>query len=146
MIKEISALVEAAKRFDPDAIPKLRAILGDNPVVYEHFSDLAGHVETQWIALLAGDDAAVRESLVLRVDELRQDILGEGADTALEGLLTERIVTAWLMVRFFDAAIGQAVEGTRASHVRYLQQQLDKSQRRYIAAVKGLAETRKLLG
>lgn len=80
-----------------------------------------------------------------RVDQLRQEILEEGTDTALKRLLTERIVTGWLMVRYFDAAIAQAVKGTRASHVRHLQQQLDKSQRRHTTAVKGLAELRKLL-
>ena len=104
-----------------------------------------GNTTAKWLDLLAGDDACVRESLFRRVDELRQEIVEAGTDTPLERLLTERIVASWLMTRFFDLALGQAAEGSRASHVRYLQQQLDRSQRRYVAAVKGLAELRKLL-
>ena len=145
MIAELSELVEAAKRFDPDAIEGIKSLLDTHPGIWEHYSDLASHVATRWINLLAGDDECIRESLVRRVEQLRAEILGDEGGTVLEQLLAERIVAAWLMIRFFDLALGQAAEGSRASHVRYLQQQIDRSQRRYVAAVKGLAELRTLL-
>ena len=145
MIAELSELVDAAKRNDPGAVPKIRTLLDENPDVWKHYGDLSSHVEARWIELLAGDDECVRESLVRRVDELRQEILDAGQNTPLERLLTERVVISWLMTRFFDAAVAEGVMGSRASHVRYLQQQLDKSQRRHSAGIKALAELRKLL-
>ena len=145
MFAELTELVEAAKRNDHEAVPKIKTLLDENPEIWKRLGDLASHTECHWIDLLAGDDEFIRESLIRRVKELHKEILQEGPPTPLERLLRERIVTGWLMTRYFDLAIAQAAEGTRASHVRYLQQQLDKSQRRHNAAIKSLAELRKLL-
>ena len=145
MIAELSELVDAAKRNNHNAVLKIKKLLDANPDVWKHYGDLSSHVEAKWIKLLSGDDACVHESLVRRVEELRQEIIEAGTDTPLERLLTERIVVSWLMTRYFDLSIAQAAEGSRPSHVRYLEQQLDKSQRRHNAALKSLAELRKLL-
>ena len=145
MIAEMSKLVEAAQRCDPGAIDGIKSLLDRHPSVWEHYSNLTVQIENRWIDLLAGEDECIRQSLARRVESLREEILGDDRSSVLERLLAERITTAWLMVRYFDMALAQAAGNSRATHVRYLQQALDKSQRRYTAAVKSLAELRKLL-
>ena len=144
-IDRLRVLVTEAKKGDADVVPEIRKILDQHPKIWRNLGDLSSCVELQWLDLVVGDDVSLHESLSRRVHELRKEILGEDGGTVLERLLAERIVIAWLQVRFFDAALGIAADGGPASHTRILTQQLGRAQRRYIAAVKGLAEVRKLL-
>ena len=60
-------------------------------------------------------------------------------------LLIARVTTSWLMVGYFDAAVSLATVDVPNAQGRYLQQQLDRAQKRHIEAIKALAEVRKLL-
>jgi len=61
-------------------------------------------------------------------------------------LLVDRIVVAWLTVRYFNAALAMASEAGMAKQIRFFNQQLSRVQRRHGGAVKSLLEVRKLLG
>ena len=145
VIEQISSVVRDAKRGEAGVLPRLRQLLDDHPEIWRHYGDLSAHVEAKWLDLLAGDDACVRESLVRRAGELRQEILGEGRDTSLERLLVERIVTSWLQLRYFDSAVSVATVGVPTTQARFLDQQLHRAGKRHIEAIRALAEVRKLL-
>ena len=57
----------------------------------------------------------------------------------------ERIVTSWLMVRYFDTTVVLATQGIPAPQTRFMDEQLQRAQRRHTEAIKALAEVRKLM-
>ena len=71
ILAQLKELVAEAKSGNPEVLPQIRQILKKFPALAQHFGDLSGHVESKWIGLMAGDDACVRESIAMRVDELR---------------------------------------------------------------------------
>lgn len=144
VVAQLQELVAEAKRGNPEVLPQIRQLLQEHPQLGQHFGDLAGQVEAKWIGLLAGEDAGVRESLTRRVTELRLELQDRDA-SPLERLLGERILTSWLMARFFDSAVLLATENIPTTQTRFMHQQLDRAQKRHIEAVKALAEVRKLL-
>lgn len=104
ILAQLRELVAEAKSGNPEVLPQIRQILKKYPALWQHYSDLSGHVESKWIGLMAGDNACVTESIVIRVEELRSELLGHDP-SSLESLLVDRIVTSWLMVRYFDTAM-----------------------------------------
>lgn len=139
----IRQMVEEAKTGNADVLPELRRTLDQYPEVWRHYGDLAKNTEAKWLTLLTGQNACVRDSIQRTTDELRESLLDDG-DSPLERLLVDRIVVSRLMVTFFEASLALAVTAPEARS-RYLQQQLDRAQRRFESAIKSLAETRKLL-
>ena len=144
ILAQLKELVAEAKSGNPEGLPQIRQILKTYPALARHYGDLSGHVESKWITRLAGDNACVKESIVIRVDELRSELLGNDP-SPLERLLVERIVTSWLMVRYFDTALVIATQGIPATQARFMDEQLQRAQRRHTGAIKALAEVRKLL-
>lgn len=144
LLAQLKELITEAKSGNSEVLPQVRQILNKYPALWQHYGDLSGHVESKWIGLMAGDDACLRESIVLRVDELRAQLLGDDP-SPLERLLVERIVTSWLMVRYFDTAMVLATQGIPAPQARFMDEQLQRAQRRHTEAIKALAEVRNLL-
>ena len=104
VVAQLRVLVAEAKLGHAEVLPQIRRILHANPQIARHFGNLAGQVEAKWIDLLAGEDACVRESLTRRVNEWRLELQDRDA-SPLEKLLVERVVTSWLMTRYFDSAV-----------------------------------------
>jgi len=144
VVTRLKGLVAEAKQGHVKVLPQIRRLLHAHPQLEQHFGDLAGQVEAKWIDLLAGEDACIRESLTRRVNQWRSELLDRGA-SPLEKLLVERVVTSWLMTRYFDSAVLLATGNVPTNQARFLQQQLDRAQKRHIEAVRSLAEVRKLL-
>ena len=144
ILAHLKELVTEAKSGNPEVLSQIRQILDRYPALWQHYGDLSGHVESKWIGLMAGDDVCVRESIAMRVDELRAQLLGDDP-SPLERLLVDRIVTSWLMVRYFDTTLVLATQGVPTPQARYMDEQLQRAQRRHTGAIKALAEVRKLL-
>lgn len=143
ILNQLQTLVAAAQEGHADVLPHIQKLLDNHPQLWQHFGDLSKQIQSKWVGLLAGNDAAVHESLLRTTNQLRDQLLEEG-DSALERLLIDRIVVSRLMTNFFDSAVALAVNAPEA-RMRYLNQQSSKAQKRHLAAVKSLAETRKLM-
>lgn len=143
VLPQLQQLVTHAKSGDATVLPQLRDLLDDHLEIWQQYGSVGQHVEDKWLDLRAGDDPLVRESVKRAAEELREKLLHDG-DSQLETLLVDRVVASWLMTRYFDSAISVMLQGL-AARVRFLSQQLDKAQRRHAAAIKSLAEVRKLL-
>ena len=76
---------------------------------------------------------------------MRRELAGPGA-TPLERLLVDRVVSCWLVLQWaeyhFAAAQGESLPWERSG---FLEGRLDRANRRYMAAIRSLAATRRLL-
>lgn len=98
---EVQEVVARAKRGDAAVVPRLRELLARYPVLWERHGDLAAQVELSWVALAAGDDLRLRESLVLYANKLRAELTRPSAPP-VEKLLVDRVVATWLQLGYFS--------------------------------------------
>jgi hypothetical protein len=87
------------------------------------------------------DDAAQREALRRQAARLRDQLAGPAA-TPIEKILAERVTVCYMDVYFSDQlAYGKAMP---LIHAEFFERCRDRTHRRYLRAVKTLAECRKL--
>ena len=79
-----------------------KAIRNSTPEVVAKASDIARKGHKILIGTAAGGDPMMEEALGIRLDLMRAQIAGEDS-TPLETLLTERVVSCWLLVELLEA-------------------------------------------
>ena len=125
---------------DQEVLPALRTLLDTQPALWTEVGTLTTEVEQAWLQLLTGDDLVTREVLHRQLEAWKAELAGP-QPTPLERLLSERIALCWLQV--------QQAELWAVRHVTqpdaWSEQRLDRAQARFLAAVKALAQVRKLL-
>jgi hypothetical protein len=141
----LQALVARAQAGDRSVLPELQAALDHNPEIWRQVGDLALQAQASWLALLAGQDLLLHESVYRKLESLRAELSGTDP-SPLEKLLVERVLACWLQTCFADATYAQA-RGPQATQavLRELQHRQESSQRRLLDAIKKLALVRKLL-
>ena len=150
-LKELRSLADRAEAGDPEARRELREALHESsPQVVARASDIARTGQKVLISRAAGKDPLVEEALLARLDLLRAEIAGEDP-TPLEELLTERIVSLWLLVETLDVLMSMQMcpelpseKRAPMSYLRYVFRWQESVSRRYLAALKTLAQVRKL--
>ena len=137
---DLTQLVQRGMTGDRTVLPAIRQLLDTRPALWREVDSLTAQVEQAWMALLAGPDLVAQEILVRQLQTLKQELEGP-QPTPLERLLIERIAVCWLQVQHADLV------ATRHSQqsVTWVQQRQDRLQGRLLAAVKALAQVRKLL-
>ena len=95
-------LVRAARQGDRSVIPTLRRMIWDNPSITRCNGELSFQVMIYWIDLIAGRDLYLRECLLLRVHQLRQELLAETQGTVVEKLLVDQAISTWLQLYFHE--------------------------------------------
>ncbi len=131
---------------DPDSLAPLCQALDQYPNLVGFGGDLAKQVEDLWIGQIAGkNDLFRRETIRRRVSELRAELLGPSRST-IEGLLATRIVLCSLQVHHADVRAANLLEvGCSFQQLKAAQERQESAQRRYLAAIKALAQVRKLI-
>jgi len=137
---EFDAVVERATAGCPEALRELQHLLKRNPAIYERLGDLSHHVQQCLVDLVAADSMLAQESLRLKILDLRCQ-LGNGDVDLLQQLLIDQVITTWLDVHFQQIGFSQPRESK--PDTRHWQWQLDRAQKRHLAALKALAEVRK---
>lgn len=143
----IQALIDRAKRGDETALPAIRECLkvggpGGFAFVELVGGNLATLAERKFIGTMAGDNLALQLGIQRKLELLRFDLAGPNP-SALEKLLAERIVACWLQVqeadhRYLDSDKDSIKWG------EYHQRRQDRAHQRYLAALRTLAQVRKL--
>ena len=137
---QLQALVQRGMQGDQEVLPALRTLLDTQPALWTEVGTLTTEVEQAWLQLLTGDDLVTREVLRRQLEAGKAELAGP-QPTPLERLLSERIALCWLQV--------QQAELWAVRHVTqpdaWSEQRLDRAQARFLAAVKALAQVRKLL-
>jgi hypothetical protein len=152
---ELQALSEKAEAADKEARKELRRLVRDSsPEVIGRLADIgrrAGRI--CWPGMRPVVTLSpTEEALYAKLDAMRMEIAGENPTPLELLLLTERIVSLWMLTALLEVLVGAQYrktlsEGTRRSSPSYLIQQsriLEGATRRYLAAIRELARVRKL--
>src|SRR5215213_5732202 len=102
------------------------------------------------ISSAVGKDPLVEEALLARIGLMRAEIAGENP-TPLERLLTERIVSEWLLVETLDALVSVQLcpelppgKSVPMSFLRHAFRWQESANRRFLSSIRELARVRKL--
>jgi len=147
---ELRALSDKAESGDKGARRELRkALQKSSPEIVARASDFARR--GQWVLAdtIAGGEPLMEEALVARLDLMRVEVAGENP-TPLEVLLTERVVSSWLVVEVLEALMNaqlkcrDGVPRAPTSYLKFIIGWLESANRRYLSTIRELARVRKL--
>ena len=151
-LAELRALSDRAEAGDKGARRELRMMVrASSPEVIGRASDIGRRAGQTLARAAAGGDPLIEEALYAKLDLMRAEIAGEDP-TPLEVLLTERVVSLWMLTALLEVLVGAQYRNTRGDEDQrlppsYILQQsriLESATRRYLAAVRELARVRKL--
>ena len=141
----LAAMLMAAERGGEKILPALRKRFDEDPDLWEQAGDLALQAERSVLSLAAGKNALAFEAMERKADQLRGELVGL-SPTPLERLLVDQIIICWLQVNQAErTCVGFFQDGGGMAEAEFHQRRLDRAQRRYLAAIRTLAQVRRLL-
>ena len=153
-LAELRALSKKAEAGDRDARKELRLMVRtSSPEVIGRASDVGREMGHVLAHTAAGGDPLAEEALRAKLGLMRAEIAGEDP-TPLEVLLTERVVSLWMLTTLLEALVatqyrknvGDGPERYSPSYIIQQSRILESATKRYFAAIKELARVRKLQG
>jgi len=135
-------IMDRARQGDRSILPQLRKILDDAPEITRKLGDLEQTARNAMLERIAGKHLVRQEAQSRFLDDLKAQIAGS-APTMLEELLASQIGLCWQHLRYAETIFAQARDYTLAQEDSY-QRHIDRAQRRYLNAIKALAQVRKL--
>jgi hypothetical protein len=136
-----------AEEGDRTVLAELRPLVDATPGLWDRAGDVAGFARRAWTDLVGTTNQFIVEAVEHKAEELRQELLGD-APTPLERLLVERVVLCWIQVHYLEAIyarqLGQSGGMSWAADAGHQRRQ-DRANRRYLSAIKTLAQVRRLL-
>jgi hypothetical protein len=147
LAKALPALLERSGRGDLKARDEQEAIFVARPEIRRAVAeagDLAQRAEERWMKVLAGDDVVEKELYRIKIEALRNELAGPNP-SPLERLLVDRIIVCWIQVHHADLIAAQNAASGNLRWGTYVQRRQDRAQRRYLSAMKALANVRRLL-
>ena len=151
-LKELQVLSEKAEAGEKGARRELRmAVRSSTPEVVAKASDFARKGHKILIGTAAAGDPLMEEALSARLELMRAQIAGEDP-SPLETLLTERVVSCWLLVELLEALTSAQLQSgehmkdkrTPDSLLKLILKWQESAQRRYLSAIRELTRVRKL--
>jgi hypothetical protein len=151
-LAELGALSDKAEAGDQEARKELRRLVRSSSAeVIGRAADIGRRAGRTIAKTAAGGDPLTEEALYAKLDAMRVEIAGDDP-TPLEVLLTERVVSLWMLTALLEVLIATQYrktlsDGDRRSSPSYIMQQsriLESATRRYLAAIRELARVRKL--
>lgn len=141
----IEALIGRARGGDQAALGTLREMVESAPDAFNAAANLAREVEHSWVAVVASGNPLVAIVTEYGVERMRRDLAGPDA-TPLEALLVDRIVATWLEVQVAAQQVPSKLRqgGVDRALLDHLQNWTDRAQKRHLAAIKALAQVRRL--
>jgi hypothetical protein len=147
---ELRILSERVEDGDKNARKELRKALRESaPEVISRASDIGRRGRWVLIKTIARDPLT-EEALVARLDLMRAEVAGPDP-SPLEVLLTERICSLWLLIEVLECLVSAQLSSdlpkeqrTGMSFLRDILKWQESASRRYLAALKTLAQVRKL--
>ena len=134
-------LAMAARRGDRSVIPALRKILWANPELAKCNGELASQTHIHWIDLIARRDRYYRESLLLKIAELRREMIAETSGTVVEEMLVEQAVSTWLQMYYHEDR--EATAPAQNMQVgEYRLKKIDSAFNRHMRSLNALASMR----
>ncbi len=141
-VAEINATIRKAEKGDTAALEEVREMLARAGTSDMLGGNMAREALRLMVKKATGANAVMRDATERKFEEMRAELLGANP-TALERLLVERIVATWFHLHHLEAQYGMK-EGMTLEVGLYYQKCISAAQKRYLAAIKGLSEVRKL--
>jgi hypothetical protein len=148
-LKELQALSDRVEDGDQNAATELRrALEKSSPEVIARCSNIARNYRRVVADTATGRDPLAREAIVERARRMAGEIAGQNP-TPLETLLAERIASLWVLVEAQEALLfawysRENMGKTSPAFVIQMCRIQESTGRRYLAAIKTLAQVRKL--
>ncbi len=140
-LTKLNAVIRKAQDGNKEALAEVRQMLAKPGIPDILGGNLAKEALNRLIKAYAGENPVVRESVGRKLDEMRAELSGPNP-TAVEKLLVERVLATWLHLHHIEVVYA-GKEGMSLSLGAYYQKSISAAQKRYLAALKGLAEVRK---
>ena len=142
--------IDRAGKGDESALPAVRAYLDERGPEYLDVLNVAHMAKEAQIKRVFGpDDLTAREVMTRKLEQMRREILGPNPPP-LESLVADQIVLCWLQLYYAETkhAERNLEEAPAINWIQdeWHQKRVDRLQRRYLAAIKSLAQVRRLLG
>ncbi|VTR91696.1 Marine sediment metagenome DNA, contig: S01H1_S39905 (Fragment) OS=marine sediment metagenome GN=S01H1_80896 PE=4 SV=1 [Gemmata massiliana] len=142
VLKEFSATLRKAQQGDTTALANVREALKKPGVPDLLRGNVAREALSALVNAYAGTNPVAREAVLCKLDEMRLELSGPNP-SSLEKFLVERVLATWLHLHTIEAAYASK-ESMSLAQGQYYQKTMTAAQKRYLAAIKGLAEVRKL--
>ena len=144
LLDELIGCVAQAQDGDEEALGHVGKILEEVPHFAQILGDLARDAERAFIERTSGGDPVTEKALLVQLENMRQEVAAP-ATSPLERLLAERIVACWLQLHYAELLYVQNLPDFAQEQDEYYQKRLDRLNRRYLSAIRSLAQVRKLL-
>ncbi len=149
-LRKLRDLSDRAEDGDGEARGELRRLVASaSPDVIAEASSFARRGERLLARTLAGGEPLMEEALIARLQMMSREIGGLDP-TPLERLLAERVVACWLLVKVLEELMATQLDRENKEHrIPYSSlgtviKWQDSAHRRYLSAIKTLAQVRRL--
>jgi len=139
--EELEKLIERADRGDTSVLPALREAV--SPETWKQVGDLALQARQSLVRALSGTSEFTREAVNRRLREMREE-LALPSDGMLERLILDQVSSSWLALHYAEAIRGQNMNGLTIAQADFHDRRVTQCQKRYLAAIKALAQVRRL--
>jgi hypothetical protein len=137
-------LVKQAEKGDREVLPAIREALDELPELVWHLSNVAEVAEHNLMKEMTGEGNLLTKEIVPRqLAAMREELAGP-APSPLERLLVERVVATWLQLHYFEARYAASMGNLTMPQSEHHQKRIDRAHRRYLSAIRTLAQVRKL--
>jgi len=140
--EDFEEILDLAEQGDKSVLPRVREVLGEFPDLVSEIGDLARLAKGGMLDMLSDRNVLIRAAQEQYLADIVEEIAGPEA-TVIEKLLAEQIGICWLHVRHVEIKYAHLKSYT-LSEGEYYQRCLDQAQKRYLRAIKTLAQIRKL--
>jgi len=148
-VRELEALSKRAEDGEEGARKELRRALRESaPEVIARCGGASRVYRRMLAERVAAGDPLAKEATVERAERMALELAGENP-TPLEVLLSERVASLWILVELQEALLAAYYYkggGTAVSVVLQMARLQESAHRRYLAAIKTLAQVQKLQG
>jgi hypothetical protein len=134
--------IKRAEKGDHSALPEVRAAFDAHPKAVNELGDLGRVTLDQMVNTFAGDHLVLREAQERFLAQLEKDLAGPNP-TPLERILVQEIVVCKQELNVAEIHFA-TVKKCSITEGDYHQRRIDRAQKRFLAAVKTLAQVRRL--
>ena len=138
-----NVLLKRANEGEGAALLELRELCEGHPELWAGLGNLAAQAQAALVRAIAGPNDVVAEAVGQEAAALRRELAGPDSPP-LERLLVARIVACWLYLHYAEARYAQGLGQLTMTQGEYHQRTIERADRRYLAAIKALAQVRRL--
>ena len=144
IIAELREHITRAHDGDEDAIATVEKSLELIPSIARKWGNLNLWVERGFLERATGGTPVEKKSVTLTLKQMREELAGPNP-SPLELLGAERVASCWLQLHYGELIYEQNLGKMTLEQDNYYQRRLDRLHRRYLSAMRSLAQVRKLL-